>query len=153
MAMLMPKGGGRRRRRGQMADINVTPLVDVMLVLLVVFMITAPMLTTGVTVDLPRTRAQPLPASNDRPIVVSINAEGTVFVGSQEEPVALDVLGAMLGSAAQNDFEKRIHIRGDEAADFGKVAAVLALIQAAGFRNVALVTDPNSLPRQARNGG
>ena len=144
MAMLIKSGGGRRgNRRAAMAEINVTPFVDVMLVLLVVFMITAPLLTTGVAVDLPRTRAQQLPSGQDQPLVVTIDRNGMVFVGTQEEPVELAQLGSMLAAVANQDFEKRVFVRGDQAVAYGEVIRVLALIQSAGFRNAGLPVDPN----------
>jgi biopolymer transport protein TolR len=152
MVMLI-KNGSSRRRRAPMAEINVTPFVDVMLVLLVVFMITAPMLTTGVAVDLPKTKAQPLPSSEDRPIVVTVDKAGIVFVGTQEEPVELEALAAMLSSVANNDLKKRIFVRGDENVAYGKVITVLALIQRAGFSNAGMVVDPKPAPAAIRKGG
>lgn len=152
MVMLM-KNGPSRRRRAPMAEINVTPFVDVMLVLLVVFMITAPMLTSGVAVDLPKTKAQPLPSTEDRPIVVSVDKGGLVYVGTQEEPVELDTLAAMLTSVASNDFKKRIFVRGDESVAYGRVVSVLALIQRAGFTNAGMVVDPKPTPPAARKKG
>lgn len=153
MAMLIKRGGSSSRgRRAAMAEINVTPFVDVMLVLLVVFMITAPMLTTGVAVDLPKTRAQQLPAGQEQPLVVTVDKTGKVFVGTQEEPVELTQLGPMLTAVANQDFEKRVFVRGDEAVAYGEVIRVLALIQAAGFRNAGLPVDPNVAARIIEQG-
>lgn len=152
MAMLIRGGKSGRGRRRPMADINVTPMVDVMLVLLVVFMITAPMLTTGVAVNLPKTRAQQLPAGQEQPLVVTVDKAGKVYVGTQEEPVTAAQLGPMLKAVAGEDFEKRIFVRGDEAVAYREVIKVLALIQQAGFRNAALPVDPNIATRALEEG-
>ncbi len=144
MAMLIKNGGSRGRgRRAAMAEINVTPFVDVMLVLLVVFMITAPMLATGVQVSLPQTRAQQLPTGQDQPLVVTIDRNNLIYVGTQEQPVEIGQLGSMLGAIANQDFEKRVFVRGDQAVAYGEVIRVLAVIQQAGFRNAGLPVDPN----------
>ncbi|MEM6625788.1 MAG: ExbD/TolR family protein [Pseudomonadota bacterium] len=136
-------GGGRRRRRGLMAEINVTPFVDVMLVLLIVFMVTAPLLATGVTVDLPRTKADPLPSTDSQPLSVTVSVEGELFLGTQKEAIAPEELGPRLVAIAANGYEERIFVRGDKGAAYGSVLGALSLIQTAGFSNVALVTDPN----------
>src|ERR1700754_5178269 len=109
MAMLISPGGGRGRggRRRPMAHINDTPMVDVMLVLLVVFMITAPMLATGVAVNLPKTRAEQMPTENERPLVVTVNKEGKIFVGMQDTPVEPETLGATLQAIAKDRLDKR----------------------------------------------
>ncbi len=135
--------GGRPRDRAhryaQMAEINVTPFVDVMLVLLIVFMVTAPLLTVGVPVDLPKTKAAALPG-NDEPLAITIDREGRVFV--QETPVELDGLVAKLRAITAQTPDKRIFIRADGAIDYGRVMKVMGTINAAGFRRVALVTAP-----------
>jgi biopolymer transport protein TolR len=135
-----------------MADINVTPMVDVMLVLLVVFMITAPMLTTGVAVDLPKTKAQQLPVSQTQPLVVTINKTGQVFVGTQDKSVDFATLGPMLKEIVGNDLEKRVFVRADENAPYGSVAKVLALMQSVGIKNTALPVDPNLAVRALEEG-
>ncbi len=141
-------GGGRRgRRRGQMADINVTPMVDVMLVLLVVFMITAPMLATGVSVTLPKIKAEQLQTEKERPLVVTIDKNQKFYVGTQEEPVAMKDLAPMVKALAENNMDKRVYVRADEAAPYGAVVSVLALLQQAGFKNAGLPVDPNQLKR------
>jgi biopolymer transport protein TolR len=142
MAMLIRSGSRNSRRRQPMADINVTPMVDVMLVLLVVFMITAPMLTTGVAVDLPKTKAQQLPAGQKQPLVVSVDKKGLVYVGTQPDAVEMPQLGQMLKGVAGEDLEKRVFVRADTLAPYGEVLKVLAAIQGAGFKNVALPADP-----------
>ncbi len=129
----------RAHRYAQMAEINVTPFVDVMLVLLIVFMVTAPLLTVGVPVDLPKTKAAALPG-NDEPLTISINRDGRVFV--QETPVELDALVAKLRAITAQTPDKRIFIRADGGIDYGRVMEVMGTINAAGFRKVALVTAP-----------
>ncbi len=125
-----------------MSDINVTPLVDVMLVLLVVFMITAPLLTVGVPVDLPRTEASRM-VGQDEPLVISVNAKGEVFL--QETPITLEQLVPRLEAITQNKRDTRIFIRGDRAIAYGSVMEVMGAVNLAGFSRVALVTQ---LPKQ-----
>ena len=125
-----------------MADINVTPMVDVMLVLLVVFMITAPMLATGVSVNLPKTRAEQLKTENERPLVVTVNKEGGLFVGMQDEPVEAATLGATLQAIAKDRLDKRVYVRADKDVNYGRVMEVLSLLQGSGFSQVSLPVDP-----------
>jgi biopolymer transport protein TolR len=143
------QGGGRNggrlgsygRRPGQfkqMSEINVTPFVDVMLVLLVVFMITAPLLSVGVKVDLPDAAASPL-QGDKQPLTVSIDAEGKIYL--QETEIPLDELAPKLKAISENDTNARIFVRGDQAIDYGRVMHVMGTINAAGFRKVALVTE------------
>jgi biopolymer transport protein TolR len=121
-----------------MAEINVTPFVDVMLVLLIVFMVTAPLLTVGVPVDLPKTKAQAL--SQDRePLSVSVRRDGSIYL--QNTRVAQDDLVPRLTAIATNGYDQRIFVRGDKAVDYGRVMEVMALISAAGFTHIGLVTD------------
>src|SRR6185312_5428591 len=128
----------RDHRRRPMAEINVTPFVDVMLVLLIVFMVTAPLLTVGVPVDLPKTRAQPL--SQDRePLSVSVRRDGQIYL--QKMPVAEDDLVPKLTAIATNGYDQRIFVRGDRSVDYGRVMEVMALISSAGFTHIGLVTD------------
>jgi len=129
---------GRRRRARPLSEINVTPFVDVMLVLLIVFMVTAPLLTVGVPVDLPKTRAQAL--SQDRePLSVTVRRDGSIFL--QNARVAEDDLVPRLTAIAANGYDQRIFVRGDKAVDYGRVMQVMALISAAGFTHIGLVTD------------
>ena len=155
MAMMINNGGGRGRRgrRRQMADINVTPMVDVMLVLLVVFMITAPMLATGVAVTLPKTAAEQLKQENERPLVVTVDKDAKVYVGMEQEPIPLKELAPMLMALAENNLEKRVFVRGDEAVPYGAVVNVLALLQRAGFKNAGLPVDANAANRILEQGG
>ncbi|MCB1420259.1 MAG: protein TolR [Notoacmeibacter sp.] len=127
----------RGQRRGVISEINVTPLVDVMLVLLIIFMVTAPMLTAGVPVDLPQTDAKPM-NSETQPLVVSVDGQGRIFL--QEEEIALDDVVAKLQAIKSTGSEARIFVRGDKAIDYGSVMRVMSRIQAGGFENVGLVT-------------
>jgi len=143
-----PRG---RRRRGPRArpvsDINVTPFVDVMMVLLVVFMVAAPLLTVGVPLQLPRTEAAPLPVDREAPLTVNVDAEGRIHL--QREPVALaDLVPALRALAAERTSE-RVFLRADAAIDYGRVAQVMGALNAGGFRDIGLVTDPAG----ERNGG
>ncbi|HEV2561306.1 MAG TPA: protein TolR [Rhizomicrobium sp.] len=139
MAAAIKRDGGRRRGRIRpMAEINVTPFVDVMLVLLIVFMVTAPLLTVGVPVDLPKTHAQAL--SQDRePLSVTVRKNGKIFL--QNTPIAEDDLIARLQAISQNGYDQRIFVRGDKSVDYGRVMEVMALISSAGFTHIGLVTD------------
>jgi len=121
-----------------MSEINVTPLVDVMLVLLIVFMVAAPLLTVGVAVDLPETAAQPIPEQGE-PLTVTITGDGTIFV--QETAVEIDSLVPQLEAIATAGYDQRIFIRGDQARSYGEVVRVMGKINAAGFRRIGLVTD------------
>ena len=130
-------GRGRGRIR-PMSEINVTPFVDVMLVLLIVFMVTAPLLTVGVPVDLPKTKAQAL--SQDRePLSVSVRKDGHIYL--QKLPVDEADLVPKLTAIATNGYDQRIFVRGDKAVDYGRVMEVMALISSAGFTHIGLVTD------------
>ena len=125
-------------KRGAMSEINVTPFVDVMLVLLIVFMVTAPLLTAGVPVDLPKTRAPAL-GQDREPLSVTVARDGTVFL--QKLAVPLDELVPKLTAIAGNGYNQRIFVRGDQTVDYGKVMEVMGLLSAAGFTRIGLVTD------------
>ncbi|GAB5457944.1 MAG: protein TolR [Henriciella sp.] len=135
----------KRGRRAVNAEINVTPLVDVMLVLLIVFMITAPLLTKGVDVVLPKSAASALPPPTEAPLSVSVTADGGVYV--QETSVEIENLTAQLIAIAGEGYESKIYVRADTAVDYGQVMNVLTRMQQAGFRNVSLVTDPKAQVR------
>ena len=128
----------RDHRRRPMAEINVTPFVDVMLVLLIVFMVTAPLLTVGVPVDLPKTKAQTL-GQDREPLSVSVRRNGNIYL--QNTPIEEDALVARLEAISKNGYEQRIFVRGDKSVDYGRVMQVMALISAAGFTHIGLVTD------------
>lgn len=128
----------RRRRVRPMSEINVTPFVDVMLVLLIVFMVTAPLLTVGVPVDLPKTKAQAL--SQDRePLTVTLKRDGNIYL--QNTRVDEDDLVPKLTAISSNGYDQRIFVRGDKSVDYGRVMEVMALISSAGFTHIGLVTD------------
>jgi biopolymer transport protein TolR len=149
-ASLTPRGeNGRfgRRQSRPISEINVTPLVDVMLVLLVIFMITAPLLTAGVQVDLPKTRAAAV-QGQDEPISVSIDRRGRIFV--QETEVALDSLAPRLAAVTRNNRDVRVFVRGDQGIPYGQVMSVIGAVHAAGFTKVALLTQPLDGPSPAR---
>jgi biopolymer transport protein TolR len=134
----MDSGGRRRGRIRPMSEINVTPFVDVMLVLLIVFMVTAPLLTVGVPVDLPKTKAQAL--SQDRePLSVSVRRNGSIYL--QNTQVEEAELVPKLTAIATNGYDQRVFVRGDQSVDYGRVMQVMALISAAGFTHIGLVTD------------
>ena len=147
MAMGGSKGGGGRRRGGRggrggkavMSEINVTPFVDVMLVLLIIFMVAAPMMTVGVPIDLPETQAKAL-NSETQPINISVKNNGEVFL--QETPIPVAEVAAKLEAIATTGYSERIFVRGDAIAPYGVIADVMARIQEAGFKNIGLVTQP-----------
>ncbi len=138
MAINLGGGSGRRGRHRPMADINVTPLVDVMLVLLIIFMVTAPLMTSGVNVDLPKTNAAPVNADT-KPITVTIKADGQVYLG--DDVVNTDDLVGKLQAASQNDPAHRIFVRGDQHIDYGRVMQVMGTITSGGFTKVALLAE------------
>jgi biopolymer transport protein TolR len=146
MAMMI-KGGRGRGRRKPMADINVTPMVDVMLVLLIVFMITAPMLATGVAVNLPKVQAAQLPSGQKQPLMVTVNKAGEIFVGTQKTPVELAQLAPQLKAIADLNLEQRVYIRGDGETRLQDIMEVMALLQRSGFTNAALPVDSKDLKR------
>ncbi|HEV7692041.1 MAG TPA: biopolymer transporter ExbD [Hyphomonadaceae bacterium] len=147
MAMMIKSGRGRGRRRRPMADINVTPMVDVMLVLLIVFMITAPMLATGVAVNLPKVQAAQLPSGQKQPLMVTLNKEGQIFVGTQKTPVELAQLAPQLKVIAEQNLEQRVYIRADAESTHQDIMEVLALLQRSGFKNAALPVEAKDLKR------
>jgi biopolymer transport protein TolR len=141
MAPPIGPGGGRqhkhrRRRARPMSDINVTPFVDVMLVLLIVFMVTAPLLSAGVPVDLPQANAKPL-ALEKEPVTVTIDNLGKIFV--KDDEVEMDGLVPKLTTAVGNDLDQRIYVRGDKTASYGTIMQVMGTINGAGFTHIGLV--------------
>lgn len=135
------RGGRGDRRRGRrhnlMSEINVTPFVDVMLVLLIIFMVAAPLLTVGVPIDLPETEARAL-NSETQPITISVNEAGQIYL--QETEIELNEVVPKLEQIAKTGYEERIYVRGDRTADYGTVMKVMARISSAGFGNLGLVT-------------
>ena len=151
MAFSMHASGGartsrRRVRHHQIAEINVTPLVDVMLVLLIIFMVAAPLLTVGVPVDLPEEKSPPLKGDKE-PLTVTVNKEGLIFL--QETVVGADELVPRLEAIAESGYDERIYVRGDKAVDYGKVMAVMARLSSAGFTRIGLVNEtPGQEPKR-----
>lgn len=137
------KGRGRYR---PLAEINVTPLVDVMLVLLIVFMVAAPLMTSGVNVDLPKTSAAPLNQDSE-PLTVSVNAEGKIFLQESEAP--LPELVTKLQAISQNKPDRRIFVRGDKGLAYGRIMEVMATITQGGFTKVALLAEQSGAPAAA----
>ncbi|MDI6028629.1 protein TolR [Corticibacterium sp. UT-5YL-CI-8] len=131
------RGGRRGRKHGLMSEINVTPFVDVMLVLLIIFMVAAPLLTVGVPIDLPETQANAM-NSETQPITVSVNQAGQIHL--QETEIPIEEVVPRLQAIAKTGYDERIYVRGDKAADYGTVMRVMAQISAAGYRNIGLVT-------------
>ena len=129
---------GKRKRSPAMSEINVTPFVDVMLVLLIVFMVTAPLLTVGVPVDLPKTKAPAL-GQDKEPLSVTVAKDGKISL--QKEVVAEDALVPKLQAISQNGYDQRIFVRGDKTVDYGRVMVVMGLLASAGFTHIGLVTD------------
>ncbi len=145
--MAIAVGGGRKNGRGRrgvprygaMADINMTPFIDVMLVLLIIFMVAAPLLTTGVSVDLPQTSASALNVER-KPMALSLNDQGQLYL--MDQPIADTDLVPKLQAASQNDPEQRIYLRASKIVPYGRVAQIMASVTQAGFKKVALVTEP-----------
>jgi biopolymer transport protein TolR len=134
-------GGGRRgRRKAVMAEINVTPMVDVMLVLLIIFMVSAPLLTVGVPIDLPQSQATSLDQDKE-PLTLSVNDKGQVFLQNSEIDVNELVPKLKAVAEARGGTEARIYVRGDKKVDYGTVMRVMGRLSSAGFHRVALVTE------------
>ena len=134
-------GRRHRRRRGVMSEINVTPMVDVMLVLLIVFMVSAPLLTVGVPIDLPQSQAKSLDQDHE-PLTVSVNGDGKVYLQNTE--IGVEELVAKLKAIADargGGFDERVYVRGDRKVDYGTVMKVMGRLSGAGFHRVALVTE------------
>ncbi len=135
------KGGRRQRgvpRYGAMAEINMTPFIDVMLVLLIIFMVAAPLLATGVPIDLPETKAAALNV-DQKPVSIAIDEKGGVFL--MDQPVETNALIDRLQALAKNGLDERIYVRGSKDVNYGRVAQVMSMITAAGYKKVALVTE------------
>lgn len=147
-------GGGRRGRRrrggGPMSDINVTPFIDVMLVLLIIFMVAAPMLTVGVPIQLPETAANALPSEQEEPLAITMTADGRLLIQTTETP-AEELITRLTAIAAERTSDK-IFLRADGAIPYARVAEVMGALNAGGFNNIGLVTDAGG-PRLDGNGG
>jgi len=142
---------GKRRhvRHRPFSDINVTPMVDVMLVLLIVFMIAAPLLTVGVPVDLPKAASKPL-QGDEEPLTVTVNAQGQIFL--QETPVELEQLVPRLLAIGESGYDQRIYVRGDQSVNYGAIMQVMAQMSSAGFTRIALVNEqPHGTPGNGKS--
>jgi biopolymer transport protein TolR len=149
-ASIKAAGAGGRKRRARrhapMSEINVTPFVDVMLVLLIIFMVAAPLMTGGVPLDLPQAKSSQLESQNKEPVVVSIAKDGRIYLGQQEkDTIKIEELGAKLQAVMKarggNGADDAIFVRGDRTVDYGTVARVMARIKDAGFRKLSLITE------------
>ena len=150
--MINRGGGGRGARYRPMAEINVTPFVDVMLVLLIVFMVTAPLLTVGVPVDLPKTEAKTI-SDPEEPLVISVNAAGEIYL--QDTLIEIENLVPRLAAITENKPETRIFVRGDQSISYGQIMEVMGTVNFAGFRKVALIAEMPGVPKpkKAKKGG
>lgn len=134
------KSKSKRSKRAPMAEINVTPFVDVMLVLLIIFMVAAPLMTAGVTVDLPDSNAPALSQEDKEPIQLSIDENGTIFIDEQE--IKSDQIVPLLETMTAGDMTTRIYIRGDQGLSYGEIMSVMGIVNKAGYKKVALITQP-----------
>jgi biopolymer transport protein TolR len=139
MSMSLQSTRGKRGRRGAINEINMTPLVDVMLVLLIVFMVTAPLLTSGVPIDLPQTDAPEMKVEGSEPLTISVTPEGQIYLGEDEITLEtlLDSVGAAAGEAGT---QPRLYIRGDATADYGLIMQVMGDLSRAGYARIGLIT-------------
>jgi biopolymer transport protein TolR len=138
MAINISKNNSRRGRGRLMSEINVTPMVDVMLVLLIIFMITSPMLVAGVEVDLPETKSSPI-SGQDTPLVITVNKEGDIFITETKTPFS--ELVTKLKNITKEEKDTRIFVKGDRNVSYGKIVETMAEIHNAGFTKVALISD------------
>jgi biopolymer transport protein TolR len=141
MAGSSGSGGRRGRRKPVMAEINVTPMVDVMLVLLIIFMVSAPLLTVGVPLDLPQTQAKSLENNDKTPVQLSVDTAGKVFINDTEVAMGELIPKLKAITEARGGMEERIYMRADKKADYGTVARVMGQLSGAGFKRLALVTE------------
>ncbi len=133
-----PVGRGGRGRYRPMAEINVTPMVDVMLVLLIIFMVAAPLMTSGVTVDLPKASAAPI-SQDSEPLTITVNAEGKIYL--QDTELQVTELAPKLAAISDNKLDRRIFVRGDKGVPYGRIMEVMATITQSGFTKVALLAE------------
>ncbi|CAN7170158.1 protein TolR [Devosia sp. Root413D1] len=139
MSMSLQSARGKRGRRGAISEINMTPLVDVMLVLLIVFMVTAPLLTSGVPIDLPQSNAPEMKVEGTKPLTISVTPEGQVYLG--EDEISLETLLSSVAAAAGDaGTQQRLYIRGDATADYGLIMQVMGDLSRAGYARIGLIT-------------
>ena len=155
MALLNHRGGPRR----PMAEINVVPFIDVMLVLLVIFMITTPLLTQGIKIELPKTEAKAIPPEQKEPLIVTVDATGNYYLNISEKPDqpiterTLSYMASMqLSSKDTAETQRPVLVRGDKDANYGKVVAAMVLLQKAGAKSVGLITEPAELDHATKKG-
>ena len=152
--VVQKSGGGRRgRRRGRaaaMAEINITPMVDVMLVLMIIFMVAAPLLTVGVPVELPKTSASALPTEQEEPLTITLTADGTMLIQSTE--TASNELIPKLRAIAAERADDKVFLRADGSIPYDQVMQVMGALNAGGFRNIGLVTDTGGPTLDGRDG-
>lgn len=145
-ASLSHKTRSRGRRTGgsyrPMAEINVTPMVDVMLVLLIIFMVSAPLLTSGVDIELPSSKAKAITTEDNEPIKVRIDTNGNMYLMDSKEPMMESALLTTVSAMMEGDKERRIYIEADKSIDYGRVMEVLGILNSAGFSKVALISKP-----------
>jgi biopolymer transport protein TolR len=147
-------GGGRRsraRRHSPMHEINVTPFVDVMLVLLIIFMVTAPLLLSGLPVDLPSVKGQSLNVNKEQ-LTVTLDRDGRVYLGSAEEPVEVGQLATKLKAIAKNAEEETILFRGDRLVEYGRVSEVLNAVIQGGYKKFTFVSGPEEIQKETQTG-
>lgn len=140
--------GQRRRAYRPMSDINVTPFIDVMLVLLIVFMVTAPLLSAGVQVDLPKTEAGPVTDKDEKPLEISVNKAGQIFIG--ETKVTRESLVTKLSAITGDTTDRRVFVRADQGLPYGQVMEIIGAINKAGYRKVALITEQASVTKTTK---
>ena len=143
MGMELGKKGKGRRGRRAISDINITPMVDVMLVLLIVFMVAAPLMTMGVPIDLPETQAQAMPLQS-KPITVTVEPDGALSIDG--EPTTLETLVGAVEALAVEGTDERLYVRGDTSTAYGTIMEVMGQLSAAGYGRIGLVTDPAGTP-------
>ena len=147
----------KRHKRRMMGEINVVPYIDVMLVLLVIFMITAPLLSEGVKVDLPQANAKPIDLKQDEtPVILTVNAAGQYFLNigtPQDQPISADLVVARVAAVLRLNPNAHVFVRGDRKASYEQVITGIALLQGAGVPSVGLETEPDNAPRVQINGG
>jgi biopolymer transport protein TolR len=149
---LQPRG--RKKRHGAMAEINVVPYIDVMLVLLIIFMVTAPLITQGVKVDLPQATSKPLDKDEKEPLIVSIKADGSYYINlgdKKEEPIALDDIGAKVAAVLRNVPGTPVYVGGDRVVPYGDIVKLMTVLQAAGAETVGLMTEDPPLNPPGRS--
>ncbi len=142
-----------RLRKRPVSEINVVPYIDVMLVLLIIFMITAPLLSQGVKIDLPQVPSEPLPASDTDPVIVSVDAAGNFFINygeNQDQPVAPEVLVNRVSALVRHRPKLPVLVKGDTSVNYGRVVQAMALLQGAGVQGIGLITEP---PEQSNRPG